>query len=81
MQVLCALITVFIVMLVARAMLSWFPVRPGTPAAQIAGVLYTATEWALRPLRQVIPPVGMFDLSFFILVFGLFIIRNNVLDC
>ncbi len=78
MTILCALITVFIVVLFARAVLSWFPVRPGTAMAQVNSLLYDLTEWALRPLRRVIPPAGMFDLSFLVLTFGLFIVRQAI---
>jgi YggT family protein len=76
--ILCALITVFIVVLFARAVLSWFPVRPGTTMAQVNNVLFDLTEWALRPLRRIIPPAGMFDLSFLVLTFGLFILRAYI---
>jgi len=58
--------------------LSWFPIRPGTPMATISLVLSDLTEWALRPLRRVIPPVGMFDLSFLVLTFGLLILRQAI---
>ena len=75
MGIVCDVLTVFIVILFARAVLSWFPVRPGTVPAQINRLLVDLTEWALRPLRRIIPPVGMFDLSFLVLVFGLFILR------
>jgi uncharacterized protein YggT (Ycf19 family) len=77
-ELLCAVITVFIVVLVARAVLSWFPVRPGTVMAQVNGLLFELTEWALRPLRSLIPPAGMFDLSFMVLTFGLIILRQAV---
>jgi len=76
--ILCALLTVFIVVLAARAVLSWFPVRPGTAMAQINGILFDLTEWALRPLRRVIPPAGMFDLSFLVLFFIVIILRTAV---
>jgi YggT family protein len=76
--ILCALLTVFIVILVVRAVLSWFPIRPGTGLAQLNGILFDLTEWALRPMRQVIPPVGMFDISFMVLLFGLFLLRQFV---
>jgi YggT family protein len=76
--ILCALLTVFIVILVVRAVLSWFPIRPGTGLAQLNGILFDLTEWALRPMRQIIPPVGMFDLSFMVLLFGLFLLRAFV---
>jgi uncharacterized protein YggT (Ycf19 family) len=36
------------------------------------------TDWALIPLRSLIPPVGMFDLSFMVLVFALFILRSAI---
>jgi YggT family protein len=77
-EILCALITVFIVILFARAVLSWFPARPGTGLARVNLVLYDLTEWALRPLRRVIPPVGMLDLSFLVLTFGLLILRTAI---
>jgi YggT family protein len=76
--ILCAILTVFIVVLVVRAVLSWFPIRPGTGLAQLNGILFDLTEWALRPMRQIIPPVGMFDISFMILLFGLFFLRAFV---
>ena len=78
MGILCAVLIVFIVVLVLRAVLSWFPVRPGTPLAQVNGILFDLTEWALRPMRQLIPPVGMFDVSFMVLLFGLFILQRVV---
>lgn len=78
MDIPCNLITIFIVLLFARAVLSWFPVRPDGPMAQLNQILITLTDWALRPLRSVIPPAGMFDLSFMVLIFGLFILRSAI---
>ena len=72
------LITIFIVMLFARAVLSWFPVQPGGFAAQLSDLLRGLTEWAVAPLRRVIPPVGMIDVSFMVLVFGLLILRSAI---
>ena len=34
------------------------------------------TDWVLRPLRAIIPPAGMFDLSFIVTFFLLVIIRT-----
>jgi uncharacterized protein YggT (Ycf19 family) len=79
--IVCAFVTIFIVILFARAVFSWFPVRPGSGAAQINRVLMDLTEWALRPLRRIIPPAGMFDLSFMVLVFFLLIARTALLGC
>jgi len=77
-EILCALITVFIVVVFARVILSWFPVRPGTGLAQLNGLLIDLTEWVLAPMRRVIPPVGMIDVSFLVLTFGLFILRGVI---
>ncbi len=74
----CNLITVFIVLLFARAVLSWFPVEPGSFLAQLNDVLILLTDWAVRPLRGLIPPVGMLDISFLVLTFGLLILRNAI---
>jgi YggT family protein len=76
--ILCALITVFIVLLFVRAVLSWFPVQPGSGVAQLSRLLIELTDWAVRPLRRIIPPAGMFDLSFMVLVFFLFILRGAI---
>lgn len=78
MGILCTVITVFIVLLFARAVLSWFPLERGGVLAQISDFLVILTDWALRPLRSIIPPAGMFDLSFLVLVFGLFIVQAAI---
>jgi YggT family protein len=76
--IICTLITIFIVILFARAVLSWFPVEPRSFMAQISDVLRMLTDWAVVPLRRVIPPVGMLDMSFLVLTFGLFILRGAI---
>jgi YggT family protein len=76
--ILCALITVYMVVLVLRAVLSWFPLRPDSGFAVVARVVRDLTEPVLRPLRTVIPPAGMFDLSFLVLFLALVILRGVV---
>ena len=80
MDFICTLITIFIVLLFVRAVLSWFPVEPGSLMAQISDILNVVTDWAVVPLRRVIPPAGMIDLSFLVLVIILFILRNAICD-
>jgi YggT family protein len=77
-NILCALITAYLVVLVGRAIMSWFPIRQGTPAASIYSVLHDITEPVLAPLRRVIPPAGMFDLSFLVLFVLLTILRQAI---
>ena len=77
-ELLCAFITVFIVILIVRAVLSWFPLEQGGFLAQVNRLVVDVTDWAVAPLRRVIPPVGVIDISFLVLVFGLFILRSAV---
>jgi YggT family protein len=75
-SVLVAVVTIYLVILGGRAVLSWFPVRGGTFLASLNNLLFELTEPVLRPVRKVIPPAGMFDLSFMVVFFALFILRS-----
>jgi YggT family protein len=46
--------------ILARVLLSWVRVSPYHPAVEF---LYRITEPILAPLRRIIPPVGMVDIS------------------
>jgi YggT family protein len=74
--ILANIVTVYIVILAGRAVLSWFPVRGGTFLASINALLFELTEPVLRPVRKLIPPAGMFDVSFMVVFFGLFILQQ-----
>ena len=76
MSIVCTLLSVYLLVLVLRAVLSWFPVRSGSPLASINSVLFQLTEPLLAPLRRVIPPAGMFDLSFIVLFFLVIILQG-----
>jgi len=78
---LCQLLLVYMIVLFGRAILSWFPIQPGTIWASIGNVLIQLTEPVLAPLRRMIPPMGMFDVSFLVLFLGIQIIRGVVLGC
>ena len=80
--VVCALITLYIVLIVIRVVLSYFPLDPNGGAAAAAGFIYFLTDPILRPLRRAIPPVRLgsvaLDLSTMIVIFGLIIIQNII---
>lgn len=78
MGLLCSLLSVYFIILVARIILSWFPVTPGTAVASIASILYDLTEPVLGPFRRIIPPVGMIDISPIVVFFALSILRGIV---
>lgn len=77
-DVICAILSIFQLVLLARAITSFFPVTPGTSFAQIVDVLYKVTEPALAPLRRIIPPLGMFDLSFLVLLIALQVLTSAI---
>ncbi len=60
----------YVYCVIGRILLSWFPVSPGSPVATISGALYSITEPVLGPLRNVLPSIGMFDLSPMVVIFG-----------
>jgi YggT family protein len=73
------LLQLFLLCLLARAVLSWFPPSGGV-VDTIRGVLFTITEPVLAPVRRLLPPVqigGMgLDLSFMIVFFGIIILQG-----
>jgi YggT family protein len=58
-----ALFTILFWAIIARALLSWFPVRPGNPFHPLSVILFQITEPILGPLRRIIPTIGMIDIS------------------
>ncbi|MET0421942.1 MAG: YggT family protein [Acidimicrobiia bacterium] len=70
------ILNVFLVVLVLRAILSWFPIRPGTFFAGLNSMVFDLTEPVLRPVRRVVPPAGMLDTSFMIVFFAVVILRS-----
>ena len=63
---LCAIAQIYVIILIARAVFSWFPLREDSPFIPIVRFLHLVTEPVLAPLRRIIPPAGMFDLSFLV---------------
>jgi YggT family protein len=68
MGLLCQLILLFQVVIIARIVLSWFPLEPGGVMSRINSVLIRLTEWLLGPLRRIVPRVGMLDFSPFVAI-------------
>jgi YggT family protein len=78
-ELISTILLIYLVILACRAVFSWFPVRPGTLLASVNSVLFELTEPVLRPVRRVIPPAGMLDLSFIVVFFAIVMLRSLVL--
>ena len=80
MDVVCLLLNLYVLILFAAIVLSWFPLEPGSPMASVYGFLWRLTEPLLGPIRRAIPAlrIGSFglDLSPFIVILGIQIIRG-----
>jgi YggT family protein len=80
MTLLCTVLWVATLLLLIRVVLSWlefFGVRRPIvgPMRTAWDLLFTVTEPILRPLRKIIPPAGMFDLSVVVAFVIIFVLR------
>jgi YggT family protein len=81
-DILCTVLNLYVIAIVLRMVLSWFPLDPGGPVAQVAGVLRRITDPVLEPLRRALPPLGGLDLSPLIAILGLqLIVGRLILNC
>jgi YggT family protein len=59
MALLCLAAQLYVFVLFARIILSWFPIAPGSALTPVFSLLYAITEPVLGPLRRILPPVGI----------------------
>jgi YggT family protein len=72
---LVTLITIFIFILIVRAIFSWLP---GMLYSEAGRLILMATEWYLAPIRRVIPPAGGIDLSFLVGIIVLYALQSFI---
>jgi YggT family protein len=77
-QIVVFILQLYLLLLLGRIALSWFPVSPDGAMARVQRFLFAVTEPVLAPIRALLPPVRFgatgIDLSPLILLFGLSII-------
>ncbi len=73
---------IYVVVLIARALLSWFPLHAGSPIVPVVRVLDRLTEPVLAPIRRVLPPIRAgamaVDLSIIVAILGVEIIARII---
>jgi YggT family protein len=83
-QIICFLLQVYLLVMIGRIVLSWFPISGTGAMAGVQRFLYTVTEPVLAPLRSLLPPVRFgaagIDLSPIIVFFGINILLA-ILGC
>lgn len=82
MEIVCLALQLYVIILFARVILSWFPITPGSAMESIHDFLRMLTDPILLPLRRAIPPVRMgamaLDLSPLIALFGVQIVHGII---
>jgi YggT family protein len=77
---LCLALTLAWLLLLARVIVSWIVFAgwrpPSTgPVRSAYDLLDNVTDWAIRPLRKIVPPAGMFDMSVLVAFIIIFVAR------
>ncbi|GAB4551314.1 MAG: hypothetical protein OHK0023_18100 [Anaerolineae bacterium] len=67
----------FNLLILARILLSWINPDPYSPIVQ---TIHNLTEPILAPVRKVLPPAGMFDLSPMVVLIGAVIIEGLLIS-
>ncbi len=74
-QLLDALLGAYSLILLGKAIVSWFPVNPRNP---IVRFLDRLTEPVLVPVRKNVPPIAGMDLSVVLVLVVISILRNMI---
>lgn len=78
-ELLCQLLSLYVLVIFVRIVLSWFPLRSGGPMAKVHEVLWRATEPLLGYARRFLPPMGGFDLSPIVVILFLQIVLGQLI--
>ncbi len=71
-----AVFSVLMVAIFIRVVASWFGV---SPYAKPMRVVHTLTDWLIEPLRKIVPPFGMIDVTPIVAYFLLWLARGLVM--
>ena len=70
MDIVCTIANLYVLVIIGRAIASFFPIGPDSPVAPIVILAQRATEPVLAPIRRVLPDLGGFDLSPVVAIIG-----------
>ena len=79
MYIIADLAQLYVFAIFVRSILSFFPIRYGSPMATVATFLSNITEPVLAPVRRVLPPMGGLDLSPLVVIIAIQIIVGALL--
>ena len=76
----CAIANIYVLIVIARTISTFFPISSGSPFLPVVDFLYKATEPVFAPIRRVLPTVGPFDFTPVVVIIGVNIIAR-ILGC
>lgn len=80
MRIIHDLLQLYVLVIFARIILSYFPISPGSALVPVVNFLRAVTEPVLGPVRRALPPVSLggmgLDLSPLVVLAGLYLIDN-----
>ena len=75
---LCALLQIYLIVLIVRAVFSWIPVSGSSGWNSVRSFVYSLTEPVLAPVRQIMPRTGFLDLSFLVVFIILEVVHGAI---
>ena len=81
MDVLCQLVNLYALVIVLRAVSSFFPIGSDSPFAPVVSILYRLTEPVFAPVRRVLPQTGPFDFSPLVVLLVIQLVVPRILGC
>lgn len=70
MDLVCTIADLYILVIIGRAIASFFPIGSDSPVAPVVMFAQRITEPVLAPIRRVLPDLGGFDLSPVVAIIG-----------
>ena len=81
-DLLCQAVSLFVLLIFVRVVLSWFPVDPRGPVGQISRLVSRATDPVMVPVRRFLPSAGPLDLSPIVVwLFLTIVVQRLLLGC
>ena len=80
MGLICAIANIYVLIVIARTISTFFPISSGSPLLPVVDFLYKATEPVFAPIRRVLPTVGSFDFTPVVVIIGVNVIAR-ILGC
>lgn len=80
MNIICQLADLYVLIVILRAVSTFFPITSGSPFAPVVSILYRLTEPVFEPIRRMLPAAGPFDFTPLIVIIAINVLQR-LLGC